>query len=576
MRRAHQLIVADFNAELGLRTRSTAQASLLQGENNNNSNKTRAELALEGGNHGSGGRTTRSAQLPTTSSSTVARRTILGSGKSDASIYGGSGGGALPRPSAEAAANLSMASERPSSSLWSSNGNSNSSSGGGGSNNGGKGSENAGTIRVRRPRQRSDLMAGGSETVSSTSTPSVSSPVIKWGKPTKRRSPTASDDEDEDDDGEEDNSNSASSRGGRVMRSRREREVVTSQDGALRSIERAREIEQARALKRQSRPNPEQIAIRKKSGLKDADSSSSHASKQRSVRAGIQYCTLEEEENEEVEDAMMESGEGTALVIGVISPTAASQAADTAVSADAAVSSRGRRRRAPHRDEFQNIPQGAFHNYDGSNERSKGDRTNGRVDDATTLHSKSSSFSSSTFSSTFSSPAVPTAAATCELWARAAAAAEKLGMADLRRCLVNRGLDPQTHGVVGAPRHFALKQKLLQAVASSATSAEDAWAKEHTAFLGHAQPPHYDSSSSSDPGKANVVAAAASRQWQGDGKLQLEAFVADPLSPPPKPPSHAAPAWFSAISLPKNKEAVAARAKAEAMDRALDSDSESD
>lgn len=594
--------MADFNAELGLRTRSAAQASLLQG--NSKDYKTRAELAIEGDNRNSG-RSSRSAHLPQTSSSSAVKgHTIFGNlGRHNGSSSSSSGGdgsdstnnrgaAVLPRPSAEAAANMAMASERPSSSLWSSSGNSSrwdcSSSGVGivnesvansaNSSRTSSGSQHVAMLRARRPRQRSTLATSGSQTISSTLPSSlspssgrgdgsgVSSPVIMWGKPTKRRSHTATDDDEDDDedDDDEDSSNSIDtpSKGGRVMRPRREREVITAQDGALRSIERARELENTRALKkRQSNLNSEQIAPQMGTSAKSAFSPV-RASNQRNVRDGLQYCTLEEEEEEE-EDALMESGEGTALVIGVISPTGISQAADIASTGDS--SRRGKK--ASSGEHSPRSPQGDDHNYRDQSNDGRGNRRDNRANEASSSHISSSSSSSS------SPPGVAATTSTNELWARAAAAAEALGMADLRRCLVNRKLDPQTHGVVGAPRHFALKQKLLQAVATSATIAEDTWATEHATFLGHELSTNYSSSNS---GRTNVVAAAASRQWHGDGKLQLEAFVANPMWPPLQPPSHAAPSWLSAISLPKNKDAVAARAKAEAFDRALDSGSDSD
>jgi hypothetical protein len=142
-------------------------------------------------------------------------------------------------------------------------------------------------------------------------------------------------------------------------------------------------------------------------------------------------------------------------------------------------------------------------------------------------------------------------------------------MAALRRCLVTRGEDPQTPGVVGAPRHFALKQRLLARVASEAADAEDAWAADRAAFLGHPRPNRSSgrsSSSSSSNSNGAAAAGAAGRQWQGDGKRQLEAFVVNPVLPPPPPQARSAPTWLATVALPGGKIQVAARA--------LDSDSD--
>jgi hypothetical protein len=117
--------------------------------------------------------------------------------------------------------------------------------------------------------------------------------------------------------------------------------------------------------------------------------------------------------------------------------------------------------------------------------------------------------------------------------------------------------------VVGAPRHFALKQRLLARVASEAADAEDAWAAERAAFLGHPRPNRSSSCSSSNGAAA---AGAAGRQWQGDGKRQLEAFVVNPVLPPPPPQARSAPTWLATLALPGGKIQVNARA--------LDSDSD--
>ena len=117
-------------------------------------------------------------------------------------------------------------------------------------------------------------------------------------------------------------------------------------------------------------------------------------------------------------------------------------------------------------------------------------------------------------------PPPPAAPEDQAAWAAVGERVATLPLAELRRALQARGVDVQTPGVRGAPRHHTLTRRLLGALRAAAEQDGAAASADKAAFFGEG----------SAPG------------WGAEGRRQLQSFLECPTAAPP--------VWHSQVPFP--------------------------